>query len=258
MIQMLYIMICCLNNLTQLKLNMLSSDTTTYSNTSSSIDLSNSSYFPNILTQGIKGSCVYFSSIYYSYTYMANSLNKINSKILSNCYSPEWLFIQMYGNPDLQTERQFDFLKHNGCVKWYECEYSDKDNKSINNVSESAMMNALTTKIDTWGTVINNFYTTPITSVNGNTELMALKNYLINGIPLHINVSFKFNEKIGSNNEIFAIREYCIPNENTGHAMTVVGYDDTIWCDVNGNNKCDAGEKGAFKVANSHGTGYNG
>ena len=247
-----------INNLTNLKSNVLSSDIATFSNVSSSKDLSNSSYFPNIRNQGSKGSCVYFSSIYYSYTYMANSMNKINSKILSNCYSPEWLYIQMRGDGALQTERQFDYLKHNGCVKWYECEYSGNVNsdKTINSVSEDAMMNAFTTKIDKWGTVINHFNTTPITSVNGNTELMALKNYLINGIPLHINVSFKFNEKIGSNNEIFAIREYRIPNKNTGHAMTVVGYDDNIWCDVNGNNKCDAGEKGAFKVANSHGTGF--
>ncbi|MDD5229698.1 MAG: hypothetical protein PHC43_00055 [Candidatus Marinimicrobia bacterium] len=42
------------------------------------------------------------------------------------------------------------------------------------------------------------------------------------------------------------------------HAMTIVGYDDNIWVDINGNTVVDNGEKGAFKIANSWGTGdYN-
>lgn len=40
------------------------------------------------------------------------------------------------------------------------------------------------------------------------------------------------------------------------HFMTIVGYDDNLWTDINGNNTEDEGEKGAFKVANSWGTSY--
>ena len=40
------------------------------------------------------------------------------------------------------------------------------------------------------------------------------------------------------------------------HAMTVVGYNDDIWVDINGNGYVDAGEKGAFRIANSWGTGW--
>ena len=43
---------------------------------------------------------------------------------------------------------------------------------------------------------------------------------------------------------------------NGGHALTVVGYNDNICCDVNGNGKIEASEKGAFKIANSWGTGW--
>ena len=39
------------------------------------------------------------------------------------------------------------------------------------------------------------------------------------------------------------------------HAMTVVGYNDQIWTDINGNGVVDNGEKGAFRIANSWGTG---
>ena len=41
-----------------------------------------------------------------------------------------------------------------------------------------------------------------------------------------------------------------------GHFMTIVGWDDNIWIDTNGNGRIDPGELGAFKVANSEGTGF--
>ena len=41
-----------------------------------------------------------------------------------------------------------------------------------------------------------------------------------------------------------------------GHRMTIVGYNDNIWTDINKNNKIDAGEMGALKIANSWGDGY--
>jgi PKD repeat protein/C1A family cysteine protease len=41
-----------------------------------------------------------------------------------------------------------------------------------------------------------------------------------------------------------------------GHAMTIVGYDDNAWTDINQNNVVDAGELGVLKVANSWGTAW--
>ena len=38
------------------------------------------------------------------------------------------------------------------------------------------------------------------------------------------------------------------------HAMTIVGYDDTLKFDLNENGKIEDKEKGAFLVANSWGT----
>ena len=40
------------------------------------------------------------------------------------------------------------------------------------------------------------------------------------------------------------------------HGMCMVGYDDTVWADVNGNDQIDTGEMGAFKIVNSWGEGY--
>ena len=43
---------------------------------------------------------------------------------------------------------------------------------------------------------------------------------------------------------------------NGGHAMTIVGYDDSAWVDINNNGYQDSGEMGAFKIANSWGTSW--
>lgn len=42
----------------------------------------------------------------------------------------------------------------------------------------------------------------------------------------------------------------------SGHGMTIVGYDDNAWVDINNNNLVDAGEKGVLKIANSFGTSW--
>jgi len=41
-----------------------------------------------------------------------------------------------------------------------------------------------------------------------------------------------------------------------GHLISIVGYNDTVWIDVNGNGEVDPGELGAFLVANSWGTDW--
>ena len=40
------------------------------------------------------------------------------------------------------------------------------------------------------------------------------------------------------------------------HRMTIVGYNDDIWYDINGDGQVQEAEKGAFKIVNSWGKGY--
>ncbi|MBN1670861.1 MAG: fibronectin type III domain-containing protein [Kiritimatiellae bacterium] len=42
---------------------------------------------------------------------------------------------------------------------------------------------------------------------------------------------------------------------DSGHTMAVVGWNDNIWVDVNGNDHVDPGEKGVLQIADSHGLG---
>ena len=62
-----------------------------------------------------------------------------------------------------------------------------------------------------------------------------------------------FNSKM-VNGECIAYR--CTQNSMGSHAVTIVGYDDNKYCDVNGNGIIEECEKGAFNVANSWGTTY--
>ncbi len=43
---------------------------------------------------------------------------------------------------------------------------------------------------------------------------------------------------------------------SSGHRMTIVGYDDSIYFDHNGDGVIQESEKGAFKIVNSWGTSY--
>ncbi|MBR3667178.1 MAG: hypothetical protein IKN66_08490 [Ruminococcus sp.] len=45
-------------------------------------------------------------------------------------------------------------------------------------------------------------------------------------------------------------------NVGQGHQFTLVGYNDSITCDINENGVIDEGETGAFKMLNSHGTNF--
>ncbi len=49
---------------------------------------------------------------------------------------------------------------------------------------------------------------------------------------------------------------YYLNGYDGSHAMTIVGYNDAVWTDINSNGVIDAGEKGAFRIANSWGTGW--
>src|SRR5204863_4321126 len=49
---------------------------------------------------------------------------------------------------------------------------------------------------------------------------------------------------------------YMVNGSSGGHAMTIVGFNDDIWVDLNGDGLVTANEKGALRIANSWGTGW--
>jgi len=213
-------------------------------------DSATSKYFPNIMNQGTKGSCQFCSMYYYMFSYEANRLNNISSKSLGNCYSPEWGYVQ-YENI---RDGILDALKYFGAVKWFDFEYIPEEgkNRNISEVSQDALFEALKTRLDSYRKIKNPFENSPI--INGNhATLTEIKNTLNAKKPIYCVCCMEqgwVKMKTSTGEEI--ITRFGITEKT--HALTIVGYNDNIWCDVNGNNRKDAGETGALKVANSWGT----
>ena len=224
----------------------------------SSCDLSKTKYFPAIGNQSL-GSCTSWSTTYYQFTYEANKLNNISSNSSSNIYSPVYTF--SFIGPVFNYQA-YDFLKIHGAVKISEMPLSSSYTKWCTNTD--AMVNALNTRVKK--DYANRVYTN---HASENLDYIKSLLYGTNGTDgkiISVNTTdFEGWEYEPIKNPVTVYTEYAAVrstrtyDDNEGgdaHALTVVGYNDNIWCDLNGNNKKDNGEVGAFKVANSYGTGY--
>ena len=218
-----------------------------------SCDLSQSAYFPVVKCQS-GYSCTFWSTTYYQFTYEANKLNGITTTE-SNTYSPVYPFSFMGMSFNWQA---YNFLKEHGSVKVEDWGLNKSYDIWCNKTD--AMVKALKTRI-------KDDYDVTVNTNQASYNLDQIKRLLYgtdgtDGKILSINTTdfygWEYRQvKQPSRNaqEAIAVRSTSTTVKDA-HAMTVVGYDDTIWCDLNGNSNRDAGEVGAFKVANSHGTDY--
>jgi C1A family cysteine protease len=230
----------------------------------SSVDLSQSSYFPPIGNQGSLGSCMSWASTYYQFTYEAHKLNNITTTY-DNSYSPRWTFnFTNYGyNHGTNWESVYNVLALQGAVTMEEAPYdlNNYDYSWINN--ENAMVNALKTRMISSNSVSLNTSINQITSKT-DSALDALKQKLNDGKVLSVGVISNgglgnWSTKLTTSGETAVYRASCNAGENAengGHALVIVGYNDNIECDFNGNGTIEESEKGAFKLANSWGTGF--
>nr|WP_296078183.1 carbohydrate binding domain-containing protein [uncultured Ruminococcus sp.] len=93
----------------------------------------------------------------------------------------------------------------------------------------------------------------PIKAALNNNELVTYTTYVFSWKNKTIQKDSRVPENTKYANDDIAIY-------STGysgcHRMTIVGYDDDIWVDINGDGKIQEAEKGAFKIVNSWGTNY--
>jgi hypothetical protein len=239
-----------------------------------SVDNSTLSCFPPIGDQNPLGSCVAFATTYYQFTHMTGLLKNWDVKsdaVNMRKFSPGWTYnLCNYGADEgLYTSDAYRLLLDNGSVLWADFPYDNTNCKKWC-LTNTSWTNAVKYRANETGYLqiidssSNN--NTPVTSET-DPDLNLVKNYLNNGYILtfatHI-WSWKF--KTISNNpsttadDSYAGKYICYAKAiNSGerydgrHLMTIVGYNDNIWTDINGNGTVDAGEKGAFKIANSWG-----
>ena len=233
-------------------------------NTPLAVDNSALDAFPPIRNQGSLNSCVAFAIGYYQLTYELARENGINTKDDSdntNKISPTFIYNQTNdgGNYGTYTSDVQNLLLQNGACSWDSFPYSDS--------TSTSNLRRWPTDSNTWREAISNRIakTEAIYDVEKREGANKVKTLLANGNILGIAVwidSWEY-ETVGddtstANDDAFVGESIAAWNNGNreSHAMTIVGYNDHIWVDINENGVVDKGERGAWKIANSWGSSW--
>ncbi len=231
------------------------------------VDLSTDEYFPPIKSQGDQGSCVAWSQAYYQFTHEMNKAlgRKTTEETL---FSPSFVYnMSNYGeDTGCFPKTAYENMKRIGVTPWSTIPY----NKEVHNdwfAEEKLWQEAAQYRIADYK-ILPNFRLGSGKHVEhpDDSDLTQIKSLLSEGHVLSFgaymyrwkentlkkNPACPENDKYAGDLVVVATS----PDIGTGqgHRMTLVGYNDNIWVDINNNNSVDKGEMGAFKVANSFNT----
>lgn len=230
-----------------------------------SVDNSKGKSFPEIRNQGGLGSCEAFAIGYYQATYEIGRLagwdNKSASSTNATKLSPKWFYNMNNGGDNRGTGngQHYDLLMESGALTWADFPY-DGDASNPLNYRQWPLGTTL------WNKALR-FKGLSYTSVAAPTDaasMQTVKSLLVNGRVLTFDTSIDPWRFDHLDNDSSTTLDDAFTNQwvatwldgsaaGEGHAMTVVGYDDNVWIDLDNDNQVDAAEKGAFKIANSWG-----
>lgn len=237
---------------------------------SRSVDNTKNKYFPAIGNQGSIGSCGSWAMTYLQASYTFNKARDLDGKDTRNVMSPMWTYnmTNQGGNNGTTLVDIVYILSEIGAVSLedvpaYTTTYNKYQYGDLH-ARDGLWLKAQENKIN--DAFIVDLKTeeqkTPITSPD-DTDLDTIKMLLDSGeILTASSYAYKWKtEKIQANAEVPGNEEHVgeqIITRNDGyqyggHRITIVGYDDDIWADINKNGVVEEGEKGAFKIANSWG-----
>jgi len=229
----------------------------------SAADNGTSNFFPPIRNQGSIGSCATFAAGYYMAGYMRAKARGLNIKHERNDdkISPKFLYAFVNGGADSGSwfTDIFDVLLRHGAPTWEVWPYSGVKTAS------SYLEWPTTTAVyrDAIGNRMESVYT--LTDIDTTAGLDRLKTTLANGavVVFATNVNgFQYatisDDPATPLDNAFVGRPIvkAARVNASGHAMTIVGYNDNLWVDLNKNGQVDPGEKGALRIANSWGTSW--
>ncbi len=220
------------------------------------VDNSELKFFPPIRSQNPLGSCVSFSTTYTQLSYMTalkRDLDIRDNNDNTNKYSPKWSYTMVNGGSDEGSSftAVYRLLERHGAATWAEFPY-DGDYLAWC-MSSSAWRNALSVRTNP---------TQYVYDVSTDPGLESIKALLTNGYVLVFGTYISsWNYKTIQDDptttdddpEVGEEVGYWLDGTEGSHAMTIVGYNDEIWTDINDDGLVDWGEKGAFRIANSWG-----
>lgn len=216
------------------------------------IDNSQLSAFPLIGNQSGQNSCAAWAATYYLMSHEYCLTNGCDNKnYQEKVFSPKWTYNLINSGVDngAYFSDAFQVMNHHGAVTNSDFPYGT-DFRSWSVDSEH------------WRQAINHKMSPLYTmGIGTDSEMDLVKQTLLNGhvvvVGTYINSwIYKTVGTVPNVNSPFVGESIAIAMNGTlgGHAMTIVGYNDDIWTDINANGLVEQSEKGAFKIANSWGT----
>jgi len=228
-------------------------------------DWSATDLFPPLKHQAAY-SCSAWATAYYQFTYEVANKRKIMGESNYNnlVFSPDYMFNYLNYKHGENTEGLFhedcyEFLKKQGCISYSEFYGNDStpyswygtggESNALNNMRE-----ALKYRVSKYHemTIPNGSNTAPFITGSNDADLNKMKELLDEGKVLGISTPTK-NHKYQPSDAIHALIDsyYPLGTAQTSHALTIVGYDDNYYYDLNQNGIKDSGEYGAFIVVDS-------
>ena len=235
----------------------------------SSVDNSDSKYFPKIMNQGSLNSCTTWSTVYYQMSYAVNKALDRDASSTENVFSPSWIYTMVNEGENLGNYYAdiLKILSEIGAVPLSKVPaMSEVEGDNIRNVKadKELWLEASKYKVDEYYSIdLKRESKTPVIESPKDKDLDAIKKALALGEVLTgTTYSYKWNKaKIQADTRVKENAKYageyivtdCTGKMKGAHRITIVGYNDKIWVDINGDYVVDKGEKGAFKIANSYG-----
>jgi hypothetical protein len=197
----------------------------------------NSVHMPPVGNQGQQGCCVAFAIGYYYKTYQEWQTYGWSVTDSNHIFSPAFIYNHINGGQDSGSyfSDAFQLLIQNGCATLAEFPFNDANCTTW--PSESVYRDAINYRSSTA------YYIKTTTSAGLTTikQLLAAGSIAVLGINVYENF-----EELNSTNSIYCVK-YAKGSSLGGHAVTIVGYDDT---------KKTADGTGAFKLINQWGTSW--
>lgn len=211
--------------------------------------------FPPIGSQGSLPSCTAWSVTYYQMSHeVCLTLGCDNKSLRQKVFSPRWTYSMINGGAAQGTSfsNAYSMQTNHGAALNAEFPYGSE--------YRSWDMNA-----EHWRTALNyKMSSMSSLAINSDSGMASLKQVLANGhvvvFSTYIN-SWQYRTVQQNPNATYSSfvgqQIVHLQNGTAGlHAMTIVGYDDSIWTDINGNGNVESAELGAFKIANSWGSSW--
>jgi uncharacterized repeat protein (TIGR02543 family) len=232
------------------------------------VDNAVEAWFPPVTSQGSIGSCASYSTTYYTMTSQVARLrgwDVKNDSVGARKFSTRFIYNQINNGGDNGSwiTTAYSLMKTNGAP-------------SLQTLPYTSDYLSWPTSASVWREAINYRMadTGSITGLDTDAGLANVKQMLANGYILNYATdiyqwkytNLKNDPATTADDGIFATgvpvlrQKVCTHLDSSagssGHGMTIVGYNDNVWTDLNGDGVVDPGEKGALRIVNSWGTGW--